>query len=1200
MTNPSEDSGCLSVLSSCFKRRGKPRPGPSECPNQLAPLVSSATQVTELSSLNPANDETSASTNPEIQTPAFLEESSSAPSAVNVKDKPASVIPITDQESATTDRAAATVDLWQEAYNKVDENTRKWIDSIPGAADAKDPVKELVELVRLREEKHGKGALKLTIGGRQILWRDYASRVISLLTAIGDIAVTVAPAPSSTVWSAVKMLLKTNVLEREDLVAVMGCADIVLCLVRRGIVYEEVYIRGLPRLPAQEDLKQELVKVYSNCLEFLAFVDGELQHGNMRRFLEALLDPGHGDKRVSAIKALEQRLQFAAQACEAKASSEHRGLIQSLAWPLKRVDDNVAAVLERLADKEKEKAMTYISTVPVGVHHNEKRENRTRDTCEWLIHHTQFLKWEESACSSVLWLQGNIGTGKSFLTSKVIDRYWAQSRNASQPPCEKSDEGVAFFYCNSSDTTRHSVHSVLRSYVRQLCEVTRDRKSVHRVVIDLYNRRAEIQSDITVEDCETALIEMINSYPRTVLILDALEECNKETRRKLIEIFKRLVEKSNRLLKIFIASRPEHDLNGYMRSFQGPQTMITISTLDNRGDIKTFVDAEVDNFAANWEVETKQLIKDVLVEKSDGMFRWTYLQWEQLKDLSTNGGVKQRLGTLPKTLTEAYDEVYDRFDPGGVECFMMQRVVRWIMCARQPLESRALLAAIRIESEEANGEQSFDKADLTEPILEAVCRHLVVRDPKLGVWKFPHASVAEYFRAKNDSWVKDAEGKLTVILTKCLVDFCSSVWPMKCMMNDETVVDLSDWLEARRAAPKHTLDPWHPLHRYITRNWLQHIHNISNEDSSILDVVQALKRFLGEASPQKSSWEYRAFCLIVISSDDWTYDNSSGNYMRASVDPYDNPVFGVVTFGLHRFLAGWWDKDVDISSLVNAEGSDLLAIAAYLGYTELCEYLIHQGCDININTKTTCHSALGASIHQQKIGTMRMLLEKGANPDRVMNHHSLLCLATEKGIDYCTLLLEKGADPNTECRSRSCFRFVSVFGVKHYLRRGLSRAAYSGNLSIMKALIDKGADVNPDNLRDLDGSPLAAAVYMGQLDCARFLIAKGAGVNAQLKYRDFGSPLTASVCSGELECARLLVEHGADVNMNPKFGPYGSPLAAAVSMGQLDCARFLVASGADVNAYLEFGEYGSVLAAAILGKHPVLDMVKFLAEKKID
>ncbi|KAF0328378.1 ankyrin repeat protein, partial [Colletotrichum asianum] len=129
-------------------------------------------------------------------------------------------------------------------------------------------------------------------------------------------------------------------------------------------------------------------------------------------------------------------------------------------------------------------------------------------------------------------------------------------------------------------------------------------------------------------------------------------------------------------------------------------------------------------------------------------------------------------------------------------------------------------------------------------------------------------------------------------------------------------------------------------------------------------------------------------------------------------------------------------------------------------------------------------------------------------------------------------------------------------------------------------------------------SPVPRTSAGGPLDCARFLIAKGADVNAQLRYRDFGSPLTASVCNGELEYVRLLVEHGADVNMNPEFGPYGSPLAAAVSMGQLDCARFLVENGADVNAYLEFGEYGSVLAAAILGKHPVLDMAKFLVEEQ--
>lgn len=50
--------------------------------------------------------------------------------------------------------------------------------------------------------------------------------------------------------------------------------------------------------------------------------------------------------------------------------------------------------------------MNYISTIPFGAHHVEKREKRTGGTCEWLTNHREFHAWEDSACSSVLWLQG--------------------------------------------------------------------------------------------------------------------------------------------------------------------------------------------------------------------------------------------------------------------------------------------------------------------------------------------------------------------------------------------------------------------------------------------------------------------------------------------------------------------------------------------------------------------------------------------------------------------------------------------------------------------------------------------------------------------------------------------------------------------------------------------------------------------------
>ncbi|CAI0654475.1 unnamed protein product [Colletotrichum noveboracense] len=365
---------------------------------------------------------------------------------------------------------------------------------------------------------------------------------------------------------------------------------------------------------------------------------------------------------------------------------------------------------------------------------------------------------------------------KSFLSSKVIDRYWTHDTTASQILSAK-DEEVAFFYCSSSDPTRRDITSILRSYIRQLSELPHRPKSIHRVSYSLYEKKHKIQSDISIDDCEATLVEIINSYPRTTLVLDALDECRKGTRGQLVQCFKRLVQKSKRLLKVFIASRPEPGISDYLESFRSPQTLVSISTSDNRGDIEKFVTAEMAAFSTPWKhitPETKKIVKETLVEKSDGI--WTYLQWEQLKEYSTNRDIKRRLGRLPNTLSAAYDEIYNQYDPEGFERVMLQQAVRWVICAREPLNSCRLLSAIRVESEQIDGNKALDSSDLTEPILVTVCRHLIVRDSDLGVWKFPHASVAEYFGTKDELWVKDAPAEIAVVLINCLIDCNGSVW----------------------------------------------------------------------------------------------------------------------------------------------------------------------------------------------------------------------------------------------------------------------------------------------------------------------------------------------------------------------------------------------------------------------------------------
>lgn len=205
------------------------------------------------------------------------------------------------------------------------------------------------------------------------------------------------------------MILQAHVSEREDLVAIMGCTDIVLCLVRRGRVYEEVYIGDSmpPRPLYEENLATKLVEVYTKCLEFLAFVHEEIKHGVSRRFFSTLVDPGYGRNRLSTVKALEQELELATSPFKINADDKHRRLLESLEEPIKRTDKNVMDILKVLDEQERDKAMEYVSDILVGSHHNEKVEKRTKGTCEWLVSHSEFLKWEASDCTPVFWLQGN-------------------------------------------------------------------------------------------------------------------------------------------------------------------------------------------------------------------------------------------------------------------------------------------------------------------------------------------------------------------------------------------------------------------------------------------------------------------------------------------------------------------------------------------------------------------------------------------------------------------------------------------------------------------------------------------------------------------------------------------------------------------------------------------------------------------------
>jgi ankyrin repeat protein len=104
-------------------------------------------------------------------------------------------------------------------------------------------------------------------------------------------------------------------------------------------------------------------------------------------------------------------------------------------------------------------------------------------------------------------------------------------------------------------------------------------------------------------------------------------------------------------------------------------------------------------------------------------------------------------------------------------------------------------------------------------------------------------------------------------------------------------------------------------------------------------------------------------------------------------------------------------------------------------------------------------------------------------------------------------------------------------------------------------------------------STLMAAID-GNMTVIRYLVEHGADVNAQ--GGEYGNPLQAAVVWNCIEIVRYLVENGADVNA--QGGECGNPLQAAVTMNRVEIVRYLVENGADVNA--QGGKYGNALSAA--------------------
>lgn len=232
-------------------------------------------------------------------------------------------------------------------------------------------------------------------------------------------------------------------------------------------------------------------------------------------------------------------------------------------------------------------------------------EARLDGTGIWLINSEQFQKWERMPLA--LWLHGKPGSGKSVLSSLVVEHLDDLCRS-------HEDWGYAYYYfSNILHRENQSVNGWLTATIKQL--IRNESVGVPKNLTTLCKESRQP----TRKDLSKALSELIKSPTRTYLVLDALDECF-ERDALLTEIQKIIPTEENGLsVHIILTSRLENDINA---SLDKCTDKLSLQTAPVDADIQYYTSQvlETDRKLKLWPDDLKSLIKSTLVEKADGTY----------------------------------------------------------------------------------------------------------------------------------------------------------------------------------------------------------------------------------------------------------------------------------------------------------------------------------------------------------------------------------------------------------------------------------------------------------------------------------------------------------------------------------------------------------------------------------------------------
>ncbi|KAK4207127.1 hypothetical protein QBC37DRAFT_433960 [Rhypophila decipiens] len=342
---------------------------------------------------------------------------------------------------------------------------------------------------------------------------------------------------------------------------------------------------------------------------------------------------------------------------------------------------------------------------PCNVDYMFFRDRWTPGTCTWVFREPSFMKWIDgsSPFSNILWIYGVPGSGKSILSSYLID-HLAQNGRACQ-----------YFFFRHADSRKRSLPALLKSLAFQITQSDPV----------FLNAIAAVSTNLALEGADP--MTMWHRNFRTILfaqtrldhlywVFDGFDECDDiRTGVKLLtEVLNLPVS-----IKILITSRWDPGLDAVFKKLAPThgELIEPITMGSNTEDCQRIVELELD-----WREipDFRQRISSQLLAQAEGNFLWTRLTVERINKCHTTAAVEQALQELHPGMEDVYIQMAANiFDLGPADATLAKSILSWTCCAQRRLSL--------LELAEALAPQSRDILDLERSIVP-LCGGFVVLD----------------------------------------------------------------------------------------------------------------------------------------------------------------------------------------------------------------------------------------------------------------------------------------------------------------------------------------------------------------------------------------------------------------------------------------------------------------------------------------